>query len=446
MCETVVIYNYIYMDYVEKKILFELQKASNDLVNIYKRVLNNYELSGSEKELFESELARAKNLRNLLSQSLQSQSEVDRDHVKAMLKSENRSEQVLTELEKKETGGDKPVGSKDIQKVKGMETVTQLYLEHEKTEERIQQNRDNKQRGTTRLETENAKYVITYQRHDKEAKINSSTYEEVNCLVFENAVHPDKVTPKSFLSNREVSESAWKSKIPFLESKSLEQKNPFNTITAYNIQRDLKPVFVADAPFSGQSSGSQFDKENTLKKAVSETAQGVSPDLLASIAAWVGFYSVNSLTGFGSTSILLLLLIAQRFAGSEGKRKWINKGLRPTQVIDPNVVRGVIAADKLESVVAPYMREKTGEKPCIYLNYGAAHTEIETCLEHPKFREKVLKLNSKLGFPLLMSEELQKTPVFEFGQNEYNYLETVYDGKKTSTRYSKELLNYDKNK
>ncbi|MBU0636268.1 hypothetical protein KKE06_04555 [Candidatus Micrarchaeota archaeon] len=191
--------------------------------------------------------------------------------------------------------------------------------------------------GWTRVETKNAIYIVSHERHRQDATIPS---EKVDCLVLEKA----KDTPFDVSLAQELPELTGYKKL----------------LNAPNVRQ--KPVFVGDVDID-------------LKRV--ESLEGSSRILRESFA----FLDIT----LGDH------LFEKRGVKPNSRTLRTHAFLQKIDLDRVTVLfRNAIIAEKAEQAIAPEMHRRLGRKPVIGIAYGVNHSGIVDLLQSPIKRRRLL--------------------------------------------------------
>ncbi len=91
----------------------------------------------------------------------------------------------------------------------------------------------------------------------------------------------------------------------------------------------------------------------------------------------------------------------------------------------PAGFRSAISAKKIEEHIAPAIGEEKGEKPNIFVEYGAGHVDMKHYLKSKRLRDSVIKLHSLWNYFPLDRDYLNLIKEFSFDGNPLNLGEVV---------------------
>jgi hypothetical protein len=88
-------------------------------------------------------------------------------------------------------------------------------------------------------------------------------------------------------------------------------------------------------------------------------------------------------------------------------------------------IRSAVAAMKLDRWVAPRLTESGGERPTIFVEYGAGHLDIAAYLQHPWIRRAVVRYAEAAPNRLLAAGALRRGCHFRYDADWAAYRKTV---------------------
>ncbi|MBI4441601.1 hypothetical protein HY639_05515 [Candidatus Woesearchaeota archaeon] len=74
--------------------------------------------------------------------------------------------------------------------------------------------------------------------------------------------------------------------------------------------------------------------------------------------------------------------------------------LNMSRMYDSSAYRSAVTAQKIEEFIVPELTARLGRRPLVYIEFGAAHCDIEPYLKHPSLRHASMRAH-QYWFPLL---------------------------------------------
>lgn len=220
----------------------------------------------------------------------------------------------------------------------------------------------------------------------------------------------------------------------------LREHRQYESILRSNIDGNRVPVFVIDIPPEG-------GRESYHAGRYADTF--IELIIVAVVLAVVG--SLGFAGGITVAPVLclpLLMLVIVHFlpASAVQRPDYVGKAIRRLLAYGLVVngyslaaARSAAVAEALDTHLLPYLRNELDSRPELFVDYGFAHLDIYTYLQHPLLRQIVLRCYRWHNFTGRDWSYLDAALTFEFeGLTEMNDVETV-DG----VRHKRVLLRFE---
>lgn len=274
------------------------------------------------------------------------------------------------------------------------------------------------------VETEHANYAQFMSIPYRKETVNENVLEEADAIVLESRVTPYEDWS---LEDRLHSDVSWEKtlgalttprNIPSYLEELMEEaeEREYRPIIQQNLEDERLPMYLVDLPTDAHS----------LELSVSNSR----------LPNWVRTRGLKSLLP-GKTAMKSLFRTHPAYwplrvlLGASGYiPKTFETGKTPisySQLIKaptPSGLQSAVAAEKIESQVAPKLEEELDRKPNILLVYDVKDQDIAPYLNHPRLRKTVIDKHAYTHYALTDTDYLDKVYEFRFEEETENIVHT----------------------
>ncbi len=243
-------------------------------------------------------------------------------------------------------------------------TVEELQREVEDLDLDDEVGRDNHETFIT-YSTDTANYIQSAARHDETTEVDD-WFEEVDTVVLETGV------------------------VPYEELRTFDllAHTQFEELMGKGVEEEIESLYAVDVP---------------LEEEMEQTREWIGlRRIMEAAAATAGVYlAYASHPGFAATAFPFLHTISA-YAANNGHLKETSSLTGLSHFYDATAFRSAVSARKIDEFVAPKEAAKRGEKPTIYLEYGAAHLDMKHYIKHDWLRDVVIGLHGLHDYPSIL--------------------------------------------
>lgn len=402
------------LSFEERRLLWSMSKTTRALLKWYNRALKLDIEDEAAVDAIRSELESINSVHTYLDEVLNGSKSLDRDKIHAMMNEEREAVKVERLLERKDQLGELEMsGNRGVEYIKALRELTKSIIEYEE----IVNSRpsDDMPKAPSEVETEAARYILTYQEHGSQAVMSDEMYEACDCIVLEVVNHEVSSPPVRELGEPGATENV---------------SEPMHRLMCRNLVGKQKPVFLPDMNLSGYSHS--YQSKDGFRDDINRFANefgGMAPWFTAALSS-LGLSSIaGSITYLnaigGVSAAVFATVLALRLADQMEVN--VPAELRLITFYTPGAMRSAVVAEKIEQYLGPELESRKGEKPTLYLNYGLGHRDLELFLKRPQLRELVIKLHATAGYPTMKPESRNTITEFRFGTGDHTG-RTTYKG------------------
>jgi len=231
--------------------------------------------------------------------------------------------------------------------------------------------------GVLSFSTERANYHLYGGIHSNETQ-TSEVIPEMDALVLEKGSYKDE----------------------YGSLEALDDHRQYKEVVGTNIDTVRSPIYYVDTESKYEIADLDYDTDG-LKKALREI--GVAQPISLGSIGIPAFAALKLAPTYPEAAVLALPVAAtgSGWVANKTENTYIDDiagHLQLSGAYTPFGGRSALSAEKIEEFVAPKVGEETGEKPDIYVEYGAGHLDIKPYLQRPRLRRSVMAAHDVIGY------------------------------------------------